>query len=246
MGNKTKTAKCPLRTKQTGYILKSTQNTCIRSEKLLQKKRIGSQTLLAKDEKNSMTFSPPKDLCKQYADKDYLHIQKVISPATPNIQKTGNTINISVVAKQKPCKKHFTGENMKSSLVCLTQDQLQQILMTVNQGNRSVSLTENGKEQETSQYSPHLNSIPNQPKDETIMGLLQKTEAVSYVQDENKSVLNKNQETSKQCEQKIAIENVWKPAGIFSTLGERERDRSLLEAKKAQWRKELDKFNYTL
>nr|KAF6473492.1 coiled-coil domain containing 66 [Rousettus aegyptiacus] len=240
MGNKTKTAKCPLRTKQTGYILKSTQNTCIRSEKLLQKKRIGSQTLLAKDEKNSMTFSPPKDLCKQYADKDYLHIQKVISPATPNIQKTGNTINISVVAKQKPCKKHFTGENMKSSLVCLTQDQLQQILMTVNQGNRSVSLTENGKEQETSQYSLHLNSIPNQPKDETIMGLLQKTEAVSYVQDENKSVLNKNQETSKQYEQKIAIENVWKPAGIFSTLGERERDRSLLEAKKAQWRKELD------
>lgn len=36
-------------------------------------------------------------------------------------------------------------------------------------------------------------------------------------------------------------ENVWKPAGIFSTLGERERDRSLLEAKKAQWRKELGK-----
>ncbi|XP_040484603.1 coiled-coil domain-containing protein 66 isoform X9 [Ursus maritimus] len=35
-------------------------------------------------------------------------------------------------------------------------------------------------------------------------------------------------------------ENVWKPADIFSTLGERERDRSLLEAKKAQWKKELD------
>lgn len=36
------------------------------------------------------------------------------------------------------------------------------------------------------------------------MGILQKTEAVSYVQDENKTVLNKNQETSKQYEQKIA------------------------------------------
>ena len=34
-------------------------------------------------------------------------------------------------------------------------------------------------------------------------------------------------------------ENIWKPADIFSTLGERERDRGLLEAKKAQWRKEL-------
>lgn len=67
-----------------------------------------------------------------------------------------------------------------------------------------------------------------------------KTETVSSIQDESKSVLNKNQVTSNQCEQKISTENVWKPADIFSTLGERERDRSLLEAKKAQWRKELD------
>ncbi|XP_064451088.1 coiled-coil domain-containing protein 66 isoform X4 [Mirounga angustirostris] len=139
MGNKTKIAKCPLRTKQTGYILKSTQNTCIRSGKLLQKKRMGSETSLAKG-----------------------------------------------------------------------------------------------------QGSLRLNSISNQPEDENIMGVFQKTEALSSVLDENKSVLNKNQETSKQYEQKIAIENVWKPADIFSTLGERERDRSLLEAKKAQWKKELD------
>ncbi|XP_066899967.1 coiled-coil domain-containing protein 66 isoform X4 [Kogia breviceps] len=238
MGNKTKIAKCPLRNKQTGYILKS-QNTCVRTEKLSQKKRIGSETSLAKSEKNSMTFSPTKDLCKQYADKDHLHIQKEISPATPNIQKTRNSINAFVVAKQKPCEKHITAENVKSSLVCLTQDQLQQILMTVNQGNKSVSLTENGKE-ETSQYSLNLNNIPDQPKDENIMGLPQKTEAISSVQDEKKSVLNENQVTSNQYEQKIATENIWKPADIFSTLGERERGRGLLEAKKAQWRKELD------
>ncbi|XP_060258342.1 coiled-coil domain-containing protein 66 isoform X9 [Ovis aries] len=137
MGSKTKIAKYPLRTK-TGYILKS-QNTCVRSEKFLQKKRIGSETSLLKG-----------------------------------------------------------------------------------------------------QYSLNLNNIPDQPKDENIMGLLQKTETVSSIQDESKSVLNKNQVTSNQCEQKISTENVWKPADIFSTLGERERDRSLLEAKKAQWRKELD------
>ncbi|XP_007451819.1 PREDICTED: coiled-coil domain-containing protein 66 isoform X2 [Lipotes vexillifer] len=239
MGNKTKIAKCPLRNKQTGYILKS-QNTCVRSEKLSQKKRIGSETSLAKSEKNSMTFSPTKDLCKQYADKDHLHIQKEISPTTPHIQKTRNSINAFVVAKQKPCKKHITAGNVKSSLVCLTQDQLQQILMTVNRGNKSVSLTENGKKEETSQYSLNLNNIPDQPKDENIMGLPQKTEAISSVQDEKKSVLNGNQVTSNQYEQKIATENIWKPADIFSTLGERERDRGLLEAKKAQWRKELD------
>ncbi|XP_035129786.1 coiled-coil domain-containing protein 66 isoform X3 [Callithrix jacchus] len=233
MGNKTKIAKCSLRTK-TGHTLKS-----IGSEKLLQKKTVGSETSQAKGEKNGMTFSSTKDLCKQHIDKDCLHIQKDISPATPNIQKTRNTINTSLVAKQKPHKKHTTAENTKSSLVCLTEDQLQQILMTVNQGNRSLSLTENGKE-EKSQYSLHLNSISNQPKDENIMGLFTKTEMVSSVPAENKSILNEYQETSKQCEQKIAIECDWKPADIFSTLGERERDRSLLEAKKAQWRKELD------
>ncbi|XP_024648877.1 coiled-coil domain-containing protein 66 isoform X13 [Macaca nemestrina] len=238
MGNKTKIAKCPLRTK-TGHILKSTQDTCIGSEKLLQKKTVGSETSQAKGEKNGMTFSSIKDLCKQCVDKDCLHIQKEISPATPNIQKTRNTVNTSLVAKQKPHKKHITAENMKSSLVCLTQDQLQQILMTVNQGNRSLSLTENGKEAK-SQYSLHLNSISNQPKDENIMGLFKKTEMVSSVPAESKSVLNEHQDTSKQCEQKIAIENEWKPADIFSTLGEREHDRSSLEAKKAQWRKELD------
>lgn len=36
------------------------------------------------------------------------------------------------------------------------------------------------------------------------MGLLQKTEAISSVQDEKKSVLNENQVTSNQYEQKIA------------------------------------------
>uniref|UniRef100_A0A2K6D897 Coiled-coil domain containing 66 n=1 Tax=Macaca nemestrina TaxID=9545 RepID=A0A2K6D897_MACNE len=239
LDGKTKLILSPYGITKTGHILKSTQDTCIGSEKLLQKKTVGSETSQAKGEKNGMTFSSIKDLCKQCVDKDCLHIQKEISPATPNIQKTRNTVNTSLVAKQKPHKKHITAENMKSSLVCLTQDQLQQILMTVNQGNRSLSLTENGKEAK-SQYSLHLNSISNQPKDENIMGLFKKTEMVSSVPAESKSVLNEHQDTSKQCEQKIAIENEWKPADIFSTLGEREHDRSSLEAKKAQWRKELD------
>lgn len=54
------------------------------------------------------------------------------------------------------------------------------------------------------QYSLHLNSIPNPHEDENVMELLQKTE-VSCVQDENKSILNKSQETSQQFEQKIAM-----------------------------------------
>ncbi|XP_023369341.1 coiled-coil domain-containing protein 66 isoform X2 [Otolemur garnettii] len=239
MGNKTRIAKCPLRMKQTGHILKSTQNTYIESENLLQKKIVGSETSQPKSEKDKMTFSPTKDLCKQYINKDCLHVPKEISPATFDIQKARNTISASPGAKQKPHNEHITAGNTEGSLVCLTQDQLQQILMTVNQGNRSSSLTENGTKEEKSQYNLHLNNIPNQLKDEN-MGLLQKPKAVSSFPDENKSVLNKNQEKSTQYEEKIAVENEWKPADIFSTLGEREHDRSLLEAKKAQWRKELD------
>ncbi|KAM6176329.1 coiled-coil domain-containing protein 66 [Erethizon dorsatum] len=240
MGNKTKIAKCPLRTKQSRNSLKSTQNTYIGSEKLLQKKTVDLETSQATGEKSRTTLSPTQDLCKPYTDEDCLLIQKEISPAAPNMRKIRNTTNTSLGAKEKPCKKHITAENMNSSLVCLTQEQLQQILMTVNQGKGSCSLTENEKEEETSQDRLHLNSVPNQPKKGNTIGLLQETDAVSSVPNENKSIINKNQETSKQYEQKIIIGNEWKPADIFSTLGERERDRSLLEAKKAQWRKELD------
>ncbi|XP_069874535.1 coiled-coil domain-containing protein 66 isoform X1 [Dipodomys merriami] len=240
MGNKSKITKCPLRTKHTGHILKSTQNSYIGSEKLLQKKIVGSETSQSKSEKNRMTVTPTKDLYKQYEDKDCVHIQTEVSSATPNIKKTRNTINPSLVIEEKPHKKHNITENMSSSLVCLTQDQLQQILMNINQGNGSVSLTNSENDEKTSQDSLHLKNILNEPEDENIMGLLQKKEAVLSTLDENKSLFNKNQEATEQYEQKTVIKNKWQPADIFSTLGERERDKSLLEAKRAQWRKELD------
>ncbi|XP_042535960.1 coiled-coil domain-containing protein 66-like isoform X1 [Dipodomys spectabilis] len=240
MGNKSKITKCPLRTKHTGHLLKSTQNSYIGSEKLLQKKTVGSETSQSKSEKNRMTVTPTKDLYKQYEDKDCLHIQTEVSSLTPNIKKTRNTINPSLVIKEKPHKKHNITENMSSSLVCLTQDQLQQILMNINQGNGSVSLTNSENDEKTSQDSLHLKNILNEPEDENIMGLLQKKEAVLSTLDENKSLFNKNQEATEQYEQKTVIKNKWQPADIFSTLGERERDKSLLEAKRAQWRKELD------
>ncbi|XP_028738235.1 coiled-coil domain-containing protein 66 isoform X1 [Peromyscus leucopus] len=236
MGNKIKIAKYPLRIKQTGHILKSTQNSYIGSENISQKKIISSETSQAKPEKIRLPFSPSKDLYQQYAEKDCHHFPRESSPATSDIQKTVNTADKCLLAKQKPCKTH----PMDSSMVCLTQEQLRQILMSVNQGNGSVSLTGNGKEEEASQDSLHLINIPSQPKDVNITGLLQKTEAISPVSNENKHVFSRTQEAFQQCEQKIAIEKEWKPADIFSTLGERERDRSLLEARRAQWKKELD------
>ncbi|XP_048211730.1 coiled-coil domain-containing protein 66 isoform X2 [Perognathus longimembris pacificus] len=240
MGNKSKITKCPLGAKHAGHILKSTQHTYIASEKLLQRKTVGSETSQLKSEKNRMTLSPTKDFYKQYADKDCLHTETEVSSVAPNIQKTRNTINPGLVIREKPHKKHNITENMNSSVVCLTQDQLQQILMTINQGNGSVSLTNNENNEKKSQDSLHFKKFQNEPEDENIMGLLPKNKTVSSILDDNESLLNKNQEASEQYEQKTVIKNKWQPADIFSTLGERERDKSLLEAKRAQWRKELD------
>ncbi|XP_075844984.1 coiled-coil domain-containing protein 66 isoform X5 [Microtus pennsylvanicus] len=239
MGNKIKIAKCPLRIKQTGHILRSTQNSYTGSENVFQKKLISSETSQARSEKSRLPFSPSQGSCQQHAEKDCLHFPKESSPAASTAQKIINTADKCRVAQQKPCKTHIS-ENMNSSVVCLTQDQLQQILMSVSQGSGSVSLAENGKEEKASQDSFQLISAPSQLKGVNATGSLQKTEAVSPVSDEGKCVLSRAQEALQQCEQKMAIENEWKPADIFSTLGERERDRSLLEARRVQWKKELD------
>uniref|UniRef100_A0A8D0E7I4 Coiled-coil domain containing 66 n=1 Tax=Salvator merianae TaxID=96440 RepID=A0A8D0E7I4_SALMN len=71
------------------------------------------------------------------------------------------------------------------------------------------------------------------------MGLLQKAGEIPPVPCENSFVSSKKQGMSKHAEQYI-ITSSWKPADIFSTLGERERDKTLIEAKKSQWKKELD------
>ncbi|KAH0514861.1 Coiled-coil domain-containing protein 66 [Microtus ochrogaster] len=126
------------------------------------------------------------------------------SPAASTVQKIINTADKCRVVQQKPCKTHVS-ENMNSSVVCLTQDQLQQLLMSVSQGSGSVSLAENGKEEKASQDSFQLISAPSQPKGVNATGSLQKTEAVSPVSDEGKCVLGRAQEALQQCEQKMAI-----------------------------------------
>ncbi|XP_027691643.1 coiled-coil domain-containing protein 66 isoform X3 [Vombatus ursinus] len=238
MGNKAKIPKQPLRTPPTGHVLKSTQNTNGRNENLSQKSRTASEASLVKGDKR-MIFSPTTSFSKEDTDNDHPCVQRNIPAETPDSWRTKN-YKQSAVFKQKPQEKHLTVEDLRNSLVCLTEEQLQQILMAVSQGNRPISQIENGKKEEKCQNNSHFNHLPNESKDENVKGLLQKAENVSPIPDENNSILNKKQKTSKQCEQKIAIKSVWKPADMFSTLGEREREKSLLEAKKFQWRKELD------
>ncbi|KAF2987636.1 hypothetical protein EK904_006011, partial [Melospiza melodia maxima] len=62
---------------------------------------------------------------------------------------------------------------------------------------------------------------------------------VSPVPHEANSDSGRKQEAHPQPGQNV-IKDSWKPADLFSTLGEREGEKALLELKKAQWKKELD------
>lgn len=55
------------------------------------------------------------------------------------------------------------------------------------------------------QDSLHLISIPSQPKEVSVTGLLQKTEAISPVARENEPVPRRAQAASQQCEQKATV-----------------------------------------
>uniref|UniRef100_A0A8C5KKV3 Coiled-coil domain containing 66 n=1 Tax=Jaculus jaculus TaxID=51337 RepID=A0A8C5KKV3_JACJA len=228
-GIKAKIVKYPLKMKQTGRVLKPTRNTCIRSENLAPKKTVGSETNC---EESRGTFSPCESFCEQCAGEDCPRTPMATSSLAASSAQTRPSTHMCV------CDERMPHESVASSMACLTQAQLQQIWMAINQGSGPITQQEKGEE--TSQDPLHLNTILMQPKDESIMGLLQRPEAVSSVPEDKQHVFNKNREASKQLEQKTAIENEWKPADIFSTLGERERHRSLLEARRAQWRKDLD------
>uniref|UniRef100_A0A8C3SW62 Coiled-coil domain containing 66 n=1 Tax=Chelydra serpentina TaxID=8475 RepID=A0A8C3SW62_CHESE len=240
MGNKAKILKHPLRTKQSGHVLKSTQNSCVKHEHILAKPRSGSRWSAIKDEKTCETLSSSKDSSKESLNKSHaLIIQKDNTTGMPVLQNPNKTAVKK--PKQKSQKPHISGEDLRNSLVCLTKEQLEQILMTVKQGTKIESQAQEEKQEETSQNkNSDISTAANQaPQEENIMGLLQKADEVSSVPNENNYASSRKQAASEQADQKV-IKNSWKPADLFSTLGEREGDKILLEAKKSQWKKELD------
>ncbi|XP_064579867.1 coiled-coil domain-containing protein 66 [Zonotrichia leucophrys gambelii] len=220
MGNKARAPKQALRIKHTGLILRPTQNACIKQENLT-KPRSESSLSMTKGEKlqvnkhssheattKSYSLIFQRDKTNRYPDSE--------DPST--VKKT----------KHKPQAPHVSAEDLKS-LVCLTQAQLQQILMIVKEG-RSISETHNEKQEEMA---------TNEASEENVIASLQKDCEVSPVPDEANSDSGRKQEAHPQPGQNV-IKDSWKPADLFSTLGEREGERALLELKKAQWKKELD------
>ncbi|XP_074769910.1 coiled-coil domain-containing protein 66 isoform X2 [Athene noctua] len=221
MGNKARAPKQALRIRHTGHVLRSTQIACIKQENLT-KPRSESSLSMTKGEKLQVT----KHSSHEAAAKDHsLIFQRDSTNRYPDSENPDGVKK----SKEKPQTPCVSAEDLRS-LVCLTQEQLQQILMTVKEGTRSISETHNEKQEKMA---------TNEASEENIIALLQKTCEVSSVPDEANSDSSRKQEAYLQPEQKV-IKDSWKPADMFSTLGEREGEKALLEFRKNQWKKELD------
>ncbi|KAM6387354.1 coiled-coil domain-containing protein 66 isoform 2-T3 [Pluvialis apricaria] len=220
MGNKARPPKQALRIRHTGHVLRSAQSACIKQENL--KPRSESSLSMTKGEQLQVT----KHSSHEAATKDHsLIFQRDSTNRYPDSENP-NVVKKSKQKCQNPC---VSAEDLRS-LACLTQEQLQEILRTVKEGTRSISETHNEKQEEMA---------TNEASEENIIVLLQKGREVSSVPDEANSDSSRKQEAYPQPEQKV-IKDSWKPADIFSTLGEREGEKALLEFKKTQWKKELD------
>ncbi|KFP69756.1 Coiled-coil domain-containing protein 66, partial [Acanthisitta chloris] len=236
MGNKARASKQALRIKHTGHSLRSTQDACIKQENLT-KPRSESSLSMTKGEKLQVS----KHSSHEATTKGH---SLIFQRDSTNRYPDSEDPNIVKKTKQKPQTPCVSAED--SSLVCLTQEQLQQILMIVKEGTRSISEAHSEKQEETVVIYVFIYSYiylcsttaTNEASEENIISSLQKDSEVSSVPDKANSDSSGKQEHP-QPRQKV-IKDSWKPADIFSTLGEREGEKALLELKKTQWKKELD------
>ncbi|NWY25307.1 CCD66 protein, partial [Pheucticus melanocephalus] len=137
-GNKARVPKQSLRIKHTGLILRPTQNACIKQENLT-KPRSESSLSMTKGEKLQVNkHSSHEATTKSYS----LIFQRDKTNRYPDSEDP----SIVKRTKHKPQAPHVSAEDLKS-LVCLTQAQLQQILMIVKEG-KSISEAHNEKQEE--------------------------------------------------------------------------------------------------
>ncbi|NXJ04170.1 CCD66 protein, partial [Odontophorus gujanensis] len=220
MGNKDRVHKQTLRIRHTGHILRSSQNACINQENLA-KPRSGSSLSVSKGERVPVT----KPSSREATTKDH---SLIFQRDTTNRKADCENLNVKE-RKHKSQNTHISAEDLRS-LVCLTQEQLQEILMIVKGRTRHSSEAPNEKQEEMG---------AGEASEKNIVTLLQKACEVSSVPDEPNSNSSRKQESCPQPREKV-IKESWKPADMFSTLGEREGEKALLESKRTQWKKELD------
>ncbi|KAM4722581.1 coiled-coil domain-containing protein 66 [Rhinophrynus dorsalis] len=220
-GDKVRTQRTTLKIKQQNQILKSVQSNNVKAEQSVPKSRSGTRDV--------PPSKPPVNVLKELENKHHSSvIQQNVQPAKQDPGKTKpvpKKIAPSTSVKQRPQKLQqkatISAEQLRESLVCLTQEQFQQILSTINQGNKTSS--QDGTDD--------AGAVNKEAEEENITGLLK-------AENEGPSALTgPDLQTT---EQNTNVKDANRQGDLFSTLGERESDKSLQEAKKAQWRRELD------
>ncbi|XP_076850396.1 coiled-coil domain-containing protein 66 isoform X2 [Brachyhypopomus gauderio] len=119
-----------------------------------------------------------------------------------------------------------TEKTVKESLVCLTQDQLQQILNTIKASGQNV---QDDSKTHIQNRGPAVCTNEDGIVNETVAGGIAGLRLDSSVTQES---------SPGQGDVKKPVDS--SPSGLFNTLGQREREREALEEKRAQWRRELD------
>ncbi|XP_078065737.1 coiled-coil domain-containing protein 66 isoform X2 [Mustelus asterias] len=180
---------------------------------------------------------------------------------SPKNGQSGNkaTVKKLVITKQQPLKKQkISSDVLKESLVCLTQEQLQQILASIsqvnensNQNQQRVKSTKPGKEVKEAEAT--CNELKGEGNETLQNGIgctnnevLQYNGSSQKPQATNKPGANLEQANSVQTETTVGVSITLTSAsnqvqgGLFRHLGERENERDQLEAKRIQWKKELD------
>ncbi|OXB53546.1 hypothetical protein ASZ78_009672 [Callipepla squamata] len=138
MGNKDRVPKQTLRIRHTGRILRSSQNACINQENLA-KPRSGSSLSVSKGERAPVT----KPSSREATTKDH---SLIFQRDTTNRKPDSENLNAKE-RKHESQNTHISAEDLRS-LVCLTQEQLQEILMIVKGGTRHISEAPNEKQEE--------------------------------------------------------------------------------------------------
>ncbi|XP_048879618.1 coiled-coil domain-containing protein 66 isoform X2 [Brienomyrus brachyistius] len=216
----TRLEKVPVRLKQT--YNKSVMGKPQRVQERLTdvRKRIGSQTVVPRSEHQEAPKPAGRASLKDTGG-DHKASPRIGAPARSwPVKKSGMDKQVTV-----PKHSELATETLKKSLVCLTQQQLEQILSNINRATDGGSQTP---------------GFSNQPQSEVKEGMTVNGTEKSDTCSEPTSVhTDKSDMALGNAKDDRVIPNGF-PAGLFSTLGEREREKDVLEAKREQWKKELD------
>ncbi|OXB83036.1 UNVERIFIED_CONTAM: hypothetical protein H355_001379 [Colinus virginianus] len=187
MGNKDRVPKQTLRIRHTGRILRSSQNACINQENLA-KPRSGSSLSVSKGERAPVT----KPSSREATTKDH---SLIFQRDTTNRKPDSENLNAKE-RKHESQNTHISAEDLRS-LVCLTQEQLQEILMIVKGGTRHISEAPNEKQEEMG---------AGEASEKNTVALLQKACEVSSLPDEPNCNSSRKQESCPQPREKVIFD----------------------------------------